>query len=428
MLNARDFLDEDRDFLRDALGGYADWFGFNGDGPVTELVQASTTSGTALLLTDRATLSGCFPDAFLFPVRWEKREQHAGCLPAGILAQADMVLAAYGDAARGWKLAALDASLAGVDLSNMPIGGNSGSASLAASLFVAMRKTAVTPAVFASAGWEQGQLCRVEGLDTKVPLLAKLATAARPVLYVHRDNQTEAARFADDRVEVRAFPTVSTKAAQSLASQITPMLYALGQLPTAALGASLEDRLAAFNADGWPSDVERFEYYDHDIARDYTEILRAGKAFGGDVFLVLYNPGNPSLARVMIGLVGANRVVVLRQHGKTDDDDRKELRKLNDMMTALEIPLEKDDVFSVAPSLSPQAGRELVDRVVQSLSRHGNCLYVDAQNATSLLRALSFSVASQLRAVPLGIEQVWAGRTLLSASSAMLQDFSFVWR
>ena len=213
-----------------------------------------------------------------------------------------------------------------------------------------------------------------------------------------------------------------------MASQITPMLYALGQLPTAALGASLEDRLAAFNADGWPSDVERFEYYDHDIARDYTEILRAGKAFGGDVFLVLYNPGNPSLARVMIGLVGANRVVVLRQHGKTDDDDRKELRKLNDMMTALEIPLEKDDVFSVAPSLSPQAGRELVDRVVQSLSRHGNCLYVDAQNATSLLRALSFSVASQLRAVPLGIEQVWAGRTLLSASSAMLQDFSFVWR
>lgn len=429
MLKARDFLDEDRDLLRDALGGYADWFGFNGDGPVTELVQASTTSGTALLLTDRATLSGCFPDAFLFPVRWEKREEHAVCLPAGILAQADMVLAAYGEAAKGWKLAALDASLAGVNLSKMPIGGNSGCASLAAALATALRGIRTISGVFASAGWDSGVLAQVGGIKVKVGLLGRLGVES--VFYVHSANGQEAREHASASVSVRVFetPGAPSKLDNSIRTQVRGLTDALGQLPTVK-EHGLDACITVFNAPDWASAPKRMQYYLDEIAWELSLLLRqrAGIGSWGDTFILLYNPIHDTLATNWLSMVRPEKVVMIRQRSRnTQHDDDAQGEKAEKFITAAGFDACRYRLVAVDPRAPKSEVLNSIDEIVDAVNTlGGECRFVDVQGATTFLRAIGYAVARRIGATPLGLEQVWEGPNLLCASDAKIQDLSFV--
>lgn len=415
------------------LGEYARWFGLNG----AELPVLPTVSGAALLLTARLDekQSADFPDAFMFPVCWvkdtpENANRPSSVLPEGILAEAERVLLAFGRDAQGWRLAPLTESLARVDLSQMPAGGDSGVASLTAALSVAIRGSRTKPGVFASAGWRDQMLRGVGGIDKKAKLLATVGKqlAARPTLFVHADNEKDARSAAGGDVEIKVFEPLSTKGFHPLPMQIRAMLVDLQQLPRRAAGDSWKTRTEAFNAPGWPTEPDRLKYFVDEVVEELAEVFRASQDDWGRTFVLLYNPSNETMSYLFLKMIRPSKVILVRQTDKKSDRDNAEIDRARSLMKDLNFSPDDFEIRSIDPRLSIDHWKAQLDIILGDCRRFGDCRYVDGQNATSFLRAVSMAVARQLNAIPLGLEQVWDSRTLRCDQGIKLLDFSFVWR
>lgn len=413
--------------LFDTLGEYASWF----LDPAQAPLERYTDPGLAVVLV-AGRLGGAtagLPGYFL-PVRWKRGLAHSVLLPPAIVKTAQEVLNALELPANAWGLTPFSDEVDGIDVSELPLDGGSGFASLAAALVTARAEVRSTPGVFASAGWDGRHLCAVGAIEQKVELL-RGASFPSPTLFFHETNLAASldadARLPGSDLTIGSLPQVSGRVA--LEAQLLPLLKAMAAPPTLVAGSPLDDRIRYYNtAPALHDPADKDAYYDAEIRQELGRLLRERFGFQvGGTFVLNYNPGNPSFTRLMLDLAGPEHVVVLRQ---VERDPKKDGEQLAEARARL-ARWGKDEAQYRLVDLDPDWDRVRIlgalEAAMEWLRERGVTRYVDGVNGTSFLKAASFVIARRRGAVPVAIEQVFTGPRLSpKLAEARVQHFDFV--
>jgi len=413
--------------LFDTLGEYASWF----LDPARAPLERYTDPGLAIVLVAHR-LGGAttgLPGYFL-PVRWSQDAEHSPLLPKAIRETAQEVLNALKLPANAWGLRPFSDEVDGIDISELPLGGDSGFAALAAALVTARARLRSTPGVFASAGWDGQHLRAVSAIEQKVELL-RGSSVASAKLFFHEANQAAAlaadARLPGSGLTIGALPQVSGRVA--LEAQLLPLLKAMAAPPTVAAGSSLDDRITYYNsAPALHDPADKDAYYDAEIRQELGQLLRARFSFQvGGTYVLIYNPGNPSFNRLLLDLAGPEHVVVLRQVERDPKKDGEQLAEARARLARWGKDEEHYRLVDLDPNWDRDRVLSAIDAATGWLGERGVTRYVDGVNGTSFLKAASFVIARKRGAVPVAIEQVFTGPRLSPGlAEARVQHFDFV--
>ncbi len=420
MFSARfspNWLSYDADDLRALLGPYATWLLSPESAPVDSL----TGPGVAvILLANDHTKAPALPDASLLPTRWVRVVSQPVGLPRELIRQASEVVALLGKDFEGWKLAPLDETLGSMDLSELPIEGSSGFATLAAALIIAVGRGRTQARVFASVGWSGEYLAQVGGITRKIELINRLTPAT---VFVHPTNKEEARKAASSGLVVRECSLSTPGVSSSVIQQLRPLLDALGVRP-AAPDSSLDDCIDAFNARGtWSSEEERRTYYDKHIRERLGERMReVSRVEPGKCLLLVYNPTNEPTCRLMLDLTRPRRVLALRQPSVDSTKDLSECDRARALAEASGVALSEVKVETLSPSAPEDELRATMNELRDFISDG----YADAMNGTSFLKSFAVVLASRSGLVPIALEQGWDRDGMFIGKHPKVQRFGFV--